>query len=346
MNQNRPVGKYQAGQFPACVSEVLCQVTSFIRTHGNSPLKGLNRAKAKELQVRIDTDLFCLSNDRRTSRLNPLQRLRLLGIVCTYFSKEVSKEQNPQLRYLHFDMIFCGREGEAGLHEARINFLTKLSVLALQFPVYHLFEDIALWLNKVSSGKTRSYAEQIVNEIVQEYILIPEHYQMHAFMAPLNRHSFDFVAYFVVYSVKENTICPSLIDIIGLWLSEAINNFLHIVSLNLHLTDAFSTGVLDSMLYYDSMNIYVDESHHRFHFVVISLITNWKRYFGSNRRPSFHLFTNYITNSHNKEIILAKERLLENIQNCICADFLSKSIYKYIPVKFIPQLYMETETTN
>jgi hypothetical protein len=42
-----------------------------------------------------------------------------------------------------------GREGEALLHEYRINFLIKLSVLALQYPVYGLFEDTAQWLNKV-----------------------------------------------------------------------------------------------------------------------------------------------------------------------------------------------------
>lgn len=92
-------------QFPACVSEILCQITSFIRSHSNN-IKNWDRIKGqKDLQRRIDADLFCLSSDRRTSRLTPIQQFKLLGIVCTYFFKEVSKEQNPQ-RYHYFDDKF------------------------------------------------------------------------------------------------------------------------------------------------------------------------------------------------------------------------------------------------
>lgn len=56
---------------------------------------------------------------------------------------------NPTQKYLYFDLIFCGREGEAKLHEARVFFLIQLCSLALQYPAYVLFDDIAQWLSKV-----------------------------------------------------------------------------------------------------------------------------------------------------------------------------------------------------
>lgn len=58
--------------------------------------------------------------------------------------------KDRDLRHIHFDILFCGREGETLLHEMRISFLNQLCVMALQYPVYELFDDVAQWLFKVN----------------------------------------------------------------------------------------------------------------------------------------------------------------------------------------------------
>uniref|UniRef100_A0A1I8B5W3 Uncharacterized protein n=1 Tax=Meloidogyne hapla TaxID=6305 RepID=A0A1I8B5W3_MELHA len=235
---NKPT--HQGAIFPQCANDVLVHVGDFVKQHGQFPNKSWNRVKIKELQNLLDQDLFCLSTDLRSSRLNPLQHFKLLGIVCNYFDKEVSKEVDPKLRYLHFDIIFCGREGEPLLHEARVQFLIKICSLAAQFPVYGLFDHVAQWLGKVTSDELkRSYADQIVSELVEGFIFGPEKYNLYEHLLPIVEHSFEFCANFIVFSITKETLGPIMALIIGEWLCTRVEQFLRYLSFCTHLSVPF-----------------------------------------------------------------------------------------------------------
>ena len=329
-----------ASPFPKCASDVLVHVSEFVKQRGQNPNKPWNRVKVKELQNLIDQDLFCLAADRRSSRLNPLQHFRLLGIVCTYFQREVSKEADPQLRYLHFDIIFCGREGEALLHEARVQFLVKVCSLATQYPVYDFFEHVVHWLSKVASDDLkRAYAEQIVAELVEGFVLAPAKNKMYEYLLPLVSHSFDFCANFIVFSIHGPTVGPELAQIVGPWLSTRVDQFLHSLSQSAHLSQPFCAQKFDLLLRYDcSAEATPDDNHDRLHFVLIEIATKWAQGFvaqqpqkrlplsGSQQQQQFSrpIVNNLVETIKSFDSLpsFAQTRLLECLVCCIRAGFL------------------------
>jgi len=229
------------------------------------------RVKSSDFQARIDVDLFCLSADKKTSRLNEIQKLKLIGIICTFFlsvghahtsfpimpiclpGPQEESLKDRQLRHLYFDVIFCGREGETQ-HETRIAFLTKFSVMFLQYPVYALFDDIAKWLNKV--GASKPYGERIVGELCDKFVAVPPHYEMHEYLIPLWRESPDFAAIFVVHSIGHatgwvgtsaerdgNSERQGLVKVIGEWLSDGWKTFLTALRESAYLREKFASLV-------------------------------------------------------------------------------------------------------
>lgn len=208
-----------------------------------------------------------------------------------------------------------------------INFLTKLCILALQYPVYGLFEDISQWLNKMSSGKARDYADRLIGDIVDNYVLIPPQYNMHEYVLPLNLHSLEFVVYFVTFSIKERTLGPALAEIIGEWLSNGVEAFLRITSQNPHLLDVFRSEKFDLLLLYDFQNIHSDEIHHRFHFIVTSMIIHWNQHIGAHRPVLLQLLSFLQRDDLSKVQIesVTRERIYDNLNNCLHANFLPNS---------------------
>uniref|UniRef100_A0A1I7XK95 Rho-GAP domain-containing protein n=1 Tax=Heterorhabditis bacteriophora TaxID=37862 RepID=A0A1I7XK95_HETBA len=158
-----PVPSSTGLAFPSCVHEALVQVSKHVRlaSHGrNRPVV----AKISELQQLIDNDIFCLSSDRRISRLTALHQFNLLHILAQFFL-EKSDDMN---KYAYFEALFLGREGESVQHEHRLRTLFRLASFALQFPVLHLFSQISQWLSKMGAGK--SYAEDLVGLLVEHFI--------------------------------------------------------------------------------------------------------------------------------------------------------------------------------
>ncbi|KAF7633984.1 hypothetical protein Mgra_00006612 [Meloidogyne graminicola] len=284
--------------FPQCANDVLIQVADFVKQHGQFPNKSWNRVKIKELQNLLDQDLFCLSTDLRSSRLNPLQHFKLLGI-------EVSMEVDPKLRYLHFDIIFCGREGEPLLHEARVHFLIKLCSLATQFPVYGLFDNVAQWVT--SDDLKRTYADQIVSELVEGFIFGPKKYKLHEHLLPLVNHSFEFCANFIVFSVSKETLSPVMASIIGEWLCPRIDQFLRYLSLCTHLSLPFCGQKFDLIIRYDCTAPETDEIHYKLHYVLIKIINEWK-----------HGFTASVVIFKIKLIYFLKDKTSNCISQYIC----------------------------
>uniref|UniRef100_A0A914MK03 Uncharacterized protein n=1 Tax=Meloidogyne incognita TaxID=6306 RepID=A0A914MK03_MELIC len=341
--QQIPPGNKQA-IFPQCANDVLVHVGDFVKQHGQFPNKSWNRVKIKELQNLLDQDLFCLSTDLRSSRLNPLQNFKLLGIVCNYFDKEVSKEADPKLRYLHFDIIFCGREGEPLLHEARVQFLIKICSLAAQFPVYGLFDHVGQWLGKVTSDELkRSYADQIVSELVEGFIFGPEKYNLYEHLLPIVNYSFEFCANFIVFAISKETLGPVMALIIGEWLCHRVDQFLRYLSFCTHLSLPFCGQKFDLLVRYVCSPVASkenDDNHYRLHYILIKIITAWRYGFTptqQQKRPqlptpnnSQQTFQQPIVNclpeifqSIDSLSIIAQSRILELIVNSARANFFS-----------------------
>uniref|UniRef100_A0A914HIR8 Uncharacterized protein n=1 Tax=Globodera rostochiensis TaxID=31243 RepID=A0A914HIR8_GLORO len=318
-------------EFPKCANDVLSQIGDFVRQWGAQPQhKGWNRTKQKELQKCIDAELFCLSIEptrRGQCRLNHLQRLRLLGIVCTYFSKEVARETDPALRYLHFEIIFCGREGEAHLHEARVQFLVKLCSLAAQYPVYGLFEDVAHWVSKVKSDELkRTYMEQIVAELVEGFVITPAHHRLHEFLLPLADYSMEFCANFVVFAITTESLGPALVELIGHWLSDRIEKFVHLLRQNPHIGQPFCVQKFNLLLRYDSTNSVDDDIHHQLHFVLLKLPILWRNFEEPKSltcsRPVADCLHEIFSNQLNTLNPMAQKRLVQNIVKCYRSAFI------------------------
>ncbi|VDK79389.1 unnamed protein product [Litomosoides sigmodontis] len=200
--------------FPACVTDVLEQVTKVCDQQGQK-WRGHAALRNNELQYQLDNDLFCISPDRRVSRLNQIQQLRLIQMLCDYFKEKESEPRSHQ--YSYFEAIFCGREGEPLLHETRISLLINLCSLAVQYPCYSVLNHISQWLHKIGSGK--SYAQQFVSQLVDHYIFIPDDSNLHKYLLPLGDEVPEFVSYFVAYSVTRDSLRQSLFFVLNHWLT-------------------------------------------------------------------------------------------------------------------------------
>ncbi|KAK6047114.1 hypothetical protein COOONC_15380 [Cooperia oncophora] len=148
--------------FPACVTEALIQVSKHVRlsSHGRSRPA---LTKNNDLQLLIDNEIFCLTADRKGSRLSQLQEFTLINHLAHFFT-----ERDEMNKYAYFEVLFLGREGESHVHEHRLRILYRLASYALQFPVLQLYAQISLWLSKV--GNSKPYAEELVAVLAEHYL--------------------------------------------------------------------------------------------------------------------------------------------------------------------------------
>uniref|UniRef100_A0A915C1C5 Uncharacterized protein n=1 Tax=Parascaris univalens TaxID=6257 RepID=A0A915C1C5_PARUN len=130
--------------------------------------------------------------------------------------KERSREPRGH-QYTYFEVIFCGREGEALLHDVRISLLMSLCSLAVQYPCYSLLNHVSQWLHKIGNGK--SYAQRVIALLVDHFILSPAEWNLQKFLLPLADEVPEFVSYFVAHSVTKVTIRSPLIEVLAHWLS-------------------------------------------------------------------------------------------------------------------------------
>ncbi|VDK18000.1 unnamed protein product, partial [Anisakis simplex] len=208
--------------FPACAIEALEQVTKICgqQTQKWRGPAGATAVRNNELQHLLDNDLFFVSARRRDLKLNPNQQFQLLALLCEYFNERSSEPRGHQ--YYYFEVIFCGREGEGLLHDIRISVLMNLCSLSIQYPCYSLLNHVSQWLHKIGSGK--SYAQQIINLLVDHFIMSPSDWNLHEHLLPLADEVPEFVSYFVAYSVTKTTIRTALIDVLAHWLTGAQSN--------------------------------------------------------------------------------------------------------------------------
>lgn len=104
--------------------------------------------------------------------------------------------------------------------------------------------------------------------------------------------------------------------------------------LRLHFTSTSDRSItklciqkLDLLLLYDFQNIHSDEIHHRFHFIVTSMIIHWNQHIGVHRPVLLQLLSFLQRDDLSKVQIesVTRERIYDNLNNCLHANFLPNS---------------------
>ncbi|KAM3723730.1 Integrator complex subunit [Dirofilaria immitis] len=269
--------------FPACVTDILEQVTKVCGQQGQK-WRGPAALRNNELQYQLDNDLFCISPDRRVSRLNQIQQLRLMQILCDYFKERECEPRGHQ--YSYFEAIFCGREGEPLLHETRISLLINLCSLAVQYPCYSVLNHISQWLHKIGSGK--SYAQQFVSQLVDHYIFIPDDFNLYKYLLPLADEVPEFVSYFVAYSVTKDSLRQSLFMVLNHWLTgqrgDLIMAFIKETPI---VTKHFASVTFPYMVVYDCCIGGI--SKNPLHGFTVMLYAEWKIFPSLELRPALEM---------------------------------------------------------
>lgn len=178
-----------------------------------------------DLQKCLDQDLFCLTPDRRTTYLNPLQELRQLEVLATFFQERINSRQ----RYGYFEAVFLGREDNP-VHEIRMMILTKLVLLSVQYPNGSgVLADVGVWLNKVGHARL-DYGRQIMMALTDEFCtdVVADGdenspiYRLYTYLMPVIDSAPDFAPHFLVLSLANyelyQCVPNCLLEIFAKWL--------------------------------------------------------------------------------------------------------------------------------
>ncbi|VDL83143.1 unnamed protein product [Nippostrongylus brasiliensis] len=255
--------------FPACVTEALIQVSKHVRlsSHGRGRP---NLAKNNDLQMLIDNEIFCLSADRKSSRLTQLQEFILINHFAHFFM-----ERDEMNKFSYFEVIFLGREGEPYVHEHRLQILYRFASYALQYPVLQLYAQISLWLSKV--GNSKPYAEELV-AVLAEHYLKPTDSNIYEFMLPLETTCPEFTVFFVVYATRFLPINRPMAAVFASYINRNPGYFLKGFRDSPHLADIFRLEVFEKMLAY-LLDIDSEQSSDRevmnYHTAVMVLLDRW-----------------------------------------------------------------------
>ncbi|VDM39932.1 unnamed protein product [Toxocara canis] len=273
-----PARRQQA--FPACALESLEQVTKFCG-HQSQKWRAPAAVRNTELQHLLDNDLFCVSSHRRDSRLTPTQQFHLIGILCDYFNVKPRGHQ-----YSYFEVIFCGREGEALLHDVRIALLMNLCSLAVQYPCYSLLNHVSQWLHK------------------------------HRFLMPLADEVPEFVSYFVAYSVTEVTIRSSLIEVLAHWLtSTQSSRIIAFIKETPTITKYFATNTFWLLVLYDCTSGCGQRSP--LHGVTTMLYAEWAKTPPLNIKPALEALISEDQETKFEPIVLYYHLHFARLSNCL-----------------------------
>ncbi|KAI6184773.1 hypothetical protein M3Y97_00632300 [Aphelenchoides bicaudatus] len=297
-----------APEFPTSAEKSLRSILNFVKGEIDPKFK---RTKTAELQQQLDIELFGLSKDSRRGLWSSMQRLKLLDMICNFYLV-IEKENDASKRYEYFDVIFCGREGSGAAHEHRISLLVKLCTVAIQFPCYALFDDIATWFMKIRSDV---YAKRIIIDLVEEFVLAPDEYGLANNVHPLHEKSFEFSCFFIAYSVNKNTLCPQLISILGDWIVKDPKRILDFISTNQPLRIHFKTECFKHMITYDVENLLDDANHDKFHYAITHVLLQWKKANRENDVEIQNLELTILSDLIAKSDKLEEHQLLRLIQN-------------------------------
>uniref|UniRef100_A0A0N5A8Z6 Rab-GAP TBC domain-containing protein n=1 Tax=Syphacia muris TaxID=451379 RepID=A0A0N5A8Z6_9BILA len=256
--------------FSDVAQEALAQISKHCSQLNQQKWRSTIVQRYNEVQLIIDNDLFLITPDRRSTRLNSVQQLSLIQMLCTYFNE---KEVEPHsFQYANFETIFCGREGETLLHEIRISILQKLCSLALQYPCYSLFILVATWLHKI--GNSRPYAQEFIGYLVNHFVCGPSNLNLHLYLMPLGEKAEEFAAYFVTYAVTLTTIKSVLMSVLEYWLCEnESSRILAVIREKPIIAKFFADNTFGALIVYDCL--VGESSRTALHGIISEVFVNW-----------------------------------------------------------------------
>lgn len=199
--------------FPECSKQAINYLVSCFSSDDHASLPGLSGTPENLAQdVAKDYILFTSQNQRGHRRLNAIQELHMLEMLCTAID-EISQGS----RYKLFNVIFGGK------HEpVKTNLLTKLVSLALSVRCGAVLDCAALWMQE--QGCHSDGVCKLAHSLVEEYCMLYPNVSV-AFhglpkVSPLFTCNFISAAVTIFYFNDNHNIPPlGLLDAITDWIS-------------------------------------------------------------------------------------------------------------------------------
>lgn len=199
--------------FPECSKQAINYLVSCLSSDDHGSLPGLSGTPENLAQdVAKDYILFTSQNQRGHRRLNAIQELHMLEMLCTAID-EISQGS----RYKLFNVIFGGK------HEpVKTNLLTKLVSLALSVRCGAVLDCAALWMQE--QGCHSDGVCKLAHSLVEEYCMLYPNVSV-AFhglpkVSPLFTCNFISAAVTIFYFNDNHNIPPlGLLDAITDWIS-------------------------------------------------------------------------------------------------------------------------------
>lgn len=199
--------------FPECSKQAINYLVSCLSSDDHGSLPGLSGTPESLAQdVAKDYILFTSQNQRGHRRLNAIQELHMLEMLCTAID-EISQGS----RYKLFNVIFGGK------HEpVKTNLLTKLVSLALSVRCGAVLDCAALWMQEQGchSDGVCKLAHSLVEEYCMLYPSVSEAFHGLPKVSPLFTCNFISAAVTIFYFNDNHNIPPlGLLDAITDWIS-------------------------------------------------------------------------------------------------------------------------------
>lgn len=199
--------------FPECSKQAINYLVSCLSSDDHGSLPGLSGTPENLAQdVAKDYILFTSQNQRGHRRLNAIQELHMLEMLCTAID-EISQGS----RYKLFNVIFGGK------HEpVKTNLLTKLVSLALSVRCGAVLDCAALWMQEQGchSDGVCKLAHSLVEEYCMLYPSVSEAFHGLPKVSPLFTCNFISAAVTIFYFNDNHNIPPlGLLDAITDWIS-------------------------------------------------------------------------------------------------------------------------------
>lgn len=205
--------KLRVLDFPECSKQAINYLVSCFTTTDHGSLPGLSGAPENLAQeVSKDFILFSFQNQRGKRRLNAMQELHLLEMLCTALD-DISQGS----RYSLFNVIFGGK------HDIiKTNLLTKLVSLALSVKSGAVLDCTALWMQEQGchSDGVCKLAHGIVEEFCLLYPNVSESFLGLPRVSPLFTCNFISAAVTIFYFNDNHNIPPlGLLEAITEWIA-------------------------------------------------------------------------------------------------------------------------------
>uniref|UniRef100_A0A7E4W8Y2 Uncharacterized protein n=1 Tax=Panagrellus redivivus TaxID=6233 RepID=A0A7E4W8Y2_PANRE len=258
---------------PEEIFDNLRKVTDYIRKPDVNTAKGL--------QNLIEQSVFCLTPDRKSTRLTPVNQFKLLNAIVAAAQFDVKDDQT---RRIFFITLFLGRANDIdpllrASHESRMNVLVRFCSLAVQYPVGPFLDVIGVWL--AEEYPISNMGRRIATELVNCFLLKPIELDLSKFIDNLLNSAFSFAAVFLFHAINSALIDESrgeqVLAQIAKWISTDWQKLLKFYNAYPALGRDFAEKKFPYLMLKDCTNDHTDETHERLHVGVICIIVDSRK---------------------------------------------------------------------